>query len=123
MAQNVLAQPPTKTDARFDDWMFRLWRRVGQAGQILWGQIDTTGGEFVGDSGSGGVRGLVPAPDSGDAGKYLKGDGTWASVAAGGMPSNIIGTATTIETDTSYLVVGYLKVNAALTVNGNLGVI
>jgi hypothetical protein len=35
---------------------------------------------FVGDSGSGGVQGLVPAPAAGDAAalKYLKADGTWA---------------------------------------------
>lgn len=38
---------------------------------------------FVGDSGSGGTKGLVPAPTTGDATKYLKGDGTWASVSAG----------------------------------------
>lgn len=43
---------------------------------------------FVGDSGSGGSKGLVPAPSSGDANKYLKGDGTWASVSGvgGGTP-------------------------------------
>lgn len=36
---------------------------------------------FTGDSGSGGVKGLVPAPASGDsaAGKFLKADGTWAA--------------------------------------------
>lgn len=39
---------------------------------------------FVGDSGSGGVKGLVPAPATGDASKYLKGDGTWSAVAGGG---------------------------------------
>lgn len=35
---------------------------------------------FMGDSGSGGVKGLVPAPASGDgaAGKVLYADGTWA---------------------------------------------
>jgi len=35
---------------------------------------------MVGDSGSGGTKGLAPAPASGDAaaGKYLKADGTWA---------------------------------------------
>lgn len=33
---------------------------------------------FTGDSGSGGVKGLVPAPATGDATKFLKGDGTWA---------------------------------------------
>lgn len=40
---------------------------------------------MVGDSGSGGTKGLVPAPASGDAaaGKYLKADGTWAAVSGG----------------------------------------
>ena len=43
------------------------------AAQILWSQIDKTGAEFVGDSGSGGVSGIVPAPAAGDASKFLKG--------------------------------------------------
>lgn len=36
--------------------------------------------DMVGDSGSGGTKGLVPAPASGTAaaGKFLKADGTWA---------------------------------------------
>jgi hypothetical protein len=40
----------------------------------------------VGDSGSGGTKGLVPAPASGDAaaGKFLKADGTFAVPAGGG---------------------------------------
>lgn len=43
---------------------------------------------FTGDSGSGGVIGLVPAPSAGDAAasKFLKADGTWA--AAGGSSSS-----------------------------------
>jgi hypothetical protein len=32
---------------------------------------------FVGDTGSGSLKGLVPATISGDGVKYLKGDGTW----------------------------------------------
>jgi len=42
----------------------------------------------VGDSGSGGTKGLVPAPASGDAtaGKFLKADGLWA------VPTTTIGT-------------------------------
>lgn len=38
----------------------------------------------IGDSGSGGTKGLVPAPAAGDAAasKYLKADGTWATVSA-----------------------------------------
>lgn len=39
---------------------------------------------FVGDSGSGGTKGLVPAPAAGDASKFLKGDGTFASIPGGG---------------------------------------
>ena len=39
---------------------------------------------FVGDSGSGGTKGLVPAPTTGDATKYLKGDGTWGTPSGSG---------------------------------------
>lgn len=40
----------------------------------------------VGDSGSGGTKGLVPAPAAGDAaaGKFLKANGTWAAPSGGG---------------------------------------
>jgi len=42
---------------------------------------------FVGDSGSGGTKGLVPAPAAGDAaaGKYLDSDGTWAVPPSSGV--------------------------------------
>lgn len=42
--------------------------------------------DMVGDSGSGGTKGLAPAPSSGDAaaGKFLKADGTWAVPSGGG---------------------------------------
>jgi hypothetical protein len=33
--------------------------------------------EFTGDSGSGGLKGLVKAPVAGDSIKTLNGDGTW----------------------------------------------
>lgn len=53
---------------------------------------------FTGDSGSGGLKGLVPAPAAGDAAasKFLKADGTWAAVAGGGG-----GTVTTISVVTA----------------------
>lgn len=42
---------------------------------------DTTYDNFVGTTGiDNGQAGLVPAPQSADMGKYLKADGTWASV-------------------------------------------
>lgn len=37
---------------------------------------------MVGDSGSGGTKGLVPVPATGDATKFLRGDATWATVSA-----------------------------------------
>lgn len=39
---------------------------------------------MVGDSGSGGTAGLVPAPASGDAANCLRGDGTWGPCGSGG---------------------------------------
>ena len=45
---------------------------------------DTTYSDFVGTDGTAvGTAGLVPAPATTDAGKYLKADGTWDSVQAG----------------------------------------
>lgn len=52
--------------------------------------IATTVATLVGDSGSGGTKGLVPAPAAGDAAasKYLKADGTWTTVSSTGAPTN-----------------------------------
>lgn len=44
---------------------------------------------FVGDSGSGGTKGLVPAPVTGDSTKFLKGDGTWGTPAGSGDVSKV----------------------------------
>lgn len=45
--------------------------------------------DFTGDSGTGGLKGAVPAPASGDAasGKFLKANGSWAVPPAGGSAS------------------------------------
>lgn len=42
---------------------------------------------FVGDSGAGGTKGLVPAPAAGDAAanRFLKSDGTWATAGSAGI--------------------------------------
>lgn len=44
---------------------------------------------FVGDSGSGGTKGLVPAPAAGDAAaiKFLKADGTWSTIGSASIPT------------------------------------
>jgi hypothetical protein len=52
--------------------------------------------DFVGDSGSGGTRGAVPAPGAGDAaaGKYLDSDGTWTVPPSGGLSDDDYGDIT-----------------------------
>lgn len=49
---------------------------------------------MVGDSGSGGVKGLVPAPGAGDAAKVLTGAGTYSSAGSGDVTA-----ASTFGTD------------------------
>lgn len=44
---------------------------------------------FVGDAGSGGTKGLVPAPTTGDATKFLKGDGTWGTPSGSGTVTSV----------------------------------
>jgi hypothetical protein len=66
-------------------------------------------GPFAGDSGSGGVMGLVPAPAAGTAaaGKFLKADGTWA-VPSGGSGGFTLPAATAN-------VLGGVKIGANVT--------
>ncbi len=44
---------------------------------------------MVGDAGSGGTKGAVPAPAAGDAAKFLKGDGTWGAPAGSGTVTSV----------------------------------
>ena len=76
----------TTTLARFAGSRGQLY--INQDGSLSWtsaaGSAGTTANldAMVGDSGSGGTKGLVPAPAAGDAaaGKFLKADGTWEAV-------------------------------------------
>jgi hypothetical protein len=56
---------------------------------------------MVGDSGTGGTKGLVPAPGTGDAAanKFLKADGTWATTPGGGSGCNTTGSASLVVVD------------------------
>ena len=60
----------------------------------------------VGDSGSGGVRGLVPAPAAGDAnaGKFLKANGTWSVPPGGGVTPG--GSSTQLQYNSSGIMSG-----------------
>lgn len=62
---------------------------------------------FTGDSGSGGVKGLVPAPAAGDAAasKFLKADGTWAA-SSSGSTWTLIGTLATTSGTTATQALG-----------------
>lgn len=70
---------------------------------------------MVGDSGSGGTKGLVPAPASGDAAasKFLKADGTWATAGGG---SSAFSALTASTNTTAAMVVGS---GASLTATGS----
>lgn len=42
-----LPQPPSKISDRFDDWMFRLWKRIASTGTFAWSLIDKTGSNLT----------------------------------------------------------------------------
>lgn len=42
-----LAKPPLRTDGRFDDWMFSLWKRISAPGAFAWVLIDKTGAKIT----------------------------------------------------------------------------
>jgi hypothetical protein len=57
----------------------RVTAGTGDIEQLSAAQATSLLNAFTGDSGSGGLKGLVPAPSIGDAGKYLDGDGTFTT--------------------------------------------
>ena len=65
-------------------------------GEKVISATDTTYTDFEGATSSAdGASGLVPAPEAGDEGKYLKGDGTWDEPEGTTVIANPTGTATT----------------------------
>ena len=70
------------------DTTYTAGTNVNISAQNVISAIDTTYADFVGTDGvTDGDNGLVPAPIVSDVDKYLKSDGTWATVSGGG--SNI----------------------------------
>lgn len=47
MSQVPLAPPPPSGNGGFDRWVYLLWRRLTQAGQILWSSLDTSGSNLT----------------------------------------------------------------------------
>ena len=69
-----------------------------ESGALVISATDTTYSNFTGtDGSSAGTAGLVPAPATTDAGKFLKADGTWDT--AGGSSVNVVQTTGTSTTD------------------------
>jgi len=87
-----------------------LWTQEHSVLQVTAVDLDTAVGvlyvPFVGDTGAGGVEGLVHAPAAGDDVKFLKGDGTWSltpttlPLITGPFPPTL---ATAIPTDSPML--------------------
>lgn len=83
----------------------RVTGGTGEVEDLTATQATTILNDFVGDSGSGGTKGLVPAPAAGDANKVLKGDGSWGSPAGLGYADiNGQSAITAIDNDDSILV-------------------
>ena len=70
---------------------------------------------FVGDSGSGGTKGLVPAPSSGDAGKYLDGNGTFTTTNTAFNKNFGTSAGTVLEGNTSPSGIGAVPTSRTLT--------
>lgn len=70
-----------------------------ESGALVISATDTTYSDFTGtDGSSAGTAGLVPAPATTDAGKFLKADGTW-DTAGGGSGPTVVQTTGTSTTD------------------------
>ena len=71
----------------------------GSAQNLTGTQATTILDAFTGDSGSGGLKGLVPAPASGDTAlrKFLKADGTWATPGMVLLTSGTVSSAATLD--------------------------
>jgi hypothetical protein len=78
---------------------------------------------LVGDSGSGGTKGLAPAPGAGDAaaGKFLKADATYAVPPTGPLHYTIGFSAPQTTAYTTSQVIGHHKMAAAVTLPANMG--
>ena len=78
------------------DTTYTAGTNVSISDQNVISATDTTYSAFTGTDGTAaGVAGLVPAPATTDAGKYLKADGTWDTVQAGPTVVQTTGTSTT----------------------------
>ena len=133
MPQQPLGPPPfIRQEHNFDRWIRMLWQRIAIEGQILWTQVikptvvknTFLAGPTTGADAQAGFRAIVAADlgtGSASAGVCLLGNLTWGSISAGASfvaTPNVISVETTVNVDTSYIVIDYLNVEAAFNVEG-----
>lgn len=94
---------------------------AGALDSVTYTQATALINPMVGDSGSGGTKGLVPAPAIGDATKFLRGDGTFQTIAGSG---DVVGPASSTDNAITRFdgVTGKLLQNSVITVS-DLGVV
>lgn len=88
---------------------------TGNVQELTTAQATALLNAFVGDSGSGGTKGLVPAPSSGDAGKYLDGDGTFTTTNTAFNKNFGTSAGTVLEGDTPPSDIGAVPTSRILT--------
>jgi microcystin-dependent protein len=130
MSQVPLAPPPP-TGGPLDGWLYLLWRRLTQAGQVLWASLDFTGSNLtdIATRDHADLQNLNTASYSHLTATQLTDltDGGVTTLhshssSGGGAVPNVISAPTTISAETSYLVMDHLTINDDLTVDGYLGV-
>lgn len=42
-----LSQPPPRDDGSFDDWMFRMYKRISATAGLAWALVDKTGSNLT----------------------------------------------------------------------------
>lgn len=93
----------------------RITAGTGDIEELTATQATSLLNAFTGDSGSGGLKGLVPAPSSGDAGKYLDGDGTFTTTNTAFNKNFGTSAGTVLEGDTTPSDIGAVPTSRTLT--------
>lgn len=93
----------------------RITAGTGDIEELTATQATSLLNAFTGDSGSGGLKGLVPAPSSGDAGKYLDGDGTFTTTNTAFNKNFGTTAGTVLEGNTSPSGIGAVPTSRILT--------
>ncbi len=132
MSTAPLTPPPQEGKSPIlDRWLYLVWKRINAAGQIGWDLLNWAGSNLTNietrnhsDLQNLNTTSYTHLTAAQAAALTGGGETTLHSHAGGGVTvSNIIAAPLLIPTDTSYIVLDYLRVESDLTVEGNLGVL